>query len=126
MSPTLSPRPWWSACGACRAWGSLAGEAGHRRKEAGPIDVLQRLERVEDAIRSGWPMPGTSRGMVDEKVLQEIIESIRENIPEQMGQAQEVTREREEILSVAKVEAERTIASAQAQALEMVQEQGLY
>lgn len=71
-------------------------------------------------------MPGTSRCMVDENELQEIIESIRENIPEQMRQAQEVTRERDEILSTAKADAERTIAAAQAQALEMVQEQGLY
>jgi hypothetical protein len=71
-------------------------------------------------------MPGTSRCMVDENELQEIIESIRESIPEQMRQAQEVTRERDEIVNSAKVEAERTIAAAQAQALEMVQEQGLY
>lgn len=71
-------------------------------------------------------MPGTSRCMVDETELQEIIESVRENIPVQMRQAQEVTRERDEILSSAKAEAERAIASAQAQALELVQEQGLY
>jgi vacuolar-type H+-ATPase subunit H len=71
-------------------------------------------------------MPGTSRCMVDETEIQDIVESIRESIPEQMRQAEEVTREREEILGEAKAEAERQIATAQAQALELVQEQGLY
>ena len=43
-----------------------------------------------------------------------------------MQQAQEVTRERDDILGDAKAEAERLIAQAQQQAYEMVQEQGLY
>ena len=90
------------------------------------IDILHLLDRLEDAIRSGWHMPGTSRCMVDENELQEIIESIRESIPEQMRQAQEITRERDEILGAAKTAAEQTIAEARAQALEMVQEQSLY
>jgi cell division septum initiation protein DivIVA len=84
------------------------------------------LDRLEDTIRTGWHMPGTSRCMVDETEMNDIIESIRENIPEQMRQAEEVTRDRDEILNESKSEAERLIASAQAQALEMVQEQGLY
>ena len=71
-------------------------------------------------------MPGTSRCMVDENELQEIIESVRENIPEQMREAQDVMRERDEILGEAKAEAERVIAQAQSQALELVQDQGLY
>ena len=64
--------------------------------------------------------------MVDENEVQEIIESIRESIPEQMRQAEVVTRDREDILADSKTEAERLIAAAQAQALELVQEQGLY
>jgi cell division septum initiation protein DivIVA len=71
-------------------------------------------------------MPGTSRCMVDETEMQDIVESIRENIPGQMREAEEVTRDRDEILNEAKAEAERLIAVAQAQALELVQEQGLY
>jgi cell division septum initiation protein DivIVA len=87
---------------------------------------LHLLDRLEDAIRSGWHMPGTSRCMVDENELQEIIESVRESIPGEMRQAQEVARDREEILSEAKADAERLIAQAQQQAHEMVQEQGLF
>lgn len=64
--------------------------------------------------------------MVDENELQEIIDSVRESIPAEVRQAQEVTRNRDEILSEAKAEAERQIAQAQQQAYEMVQEQGLY
>jgi cell division septum initiation protein DivIVA len=100
--------------------------ADSRRKEAGPIDILHLLDRLEDTIRSGWHMPGTSRCMVDEAELQEIIESIRESIPEQIRKAEEVTRGRDDMLSESKAEAERLIAAAQAQALELVQEQPLY
>lgn len=96
------------------------------RKEAIPIDILHLLDRLEDAIRSGWHMPGTSRCMVDENELQEIIDSVRDSIPTEVRQAQEITRTRDEILSDAKAEAERQIAQAQQQAHEMVQEQGLY
>src|SRR5690348_15328911 len=126
MSPTWSLPRWPNAWHVCREQGSRAGDEATIGKEAGPIDILHLLDRLEDAIRSGWHMPGTSRCMVDETELQEIIESIRENIPVQMRQAQEVTRERDEILNSSKAEAERAIATAQAQALEMVQEQGLY
>jgi vacuolar-type H+-ATPase subunit H len=87
---------------------------------------LHLLDRLEDAIRSGWHMPGTSRCMVDENELQEIIDSVRESIPTEVRQAQEITRTRDEILGDAKTEAERLIAQAQQQAYEMVQEQGLY
>jgi len=64
--------------------------------------------------------------MVDENELQEIIDSIRENIPEEVRQAQGITRERDTILGEAKTESEKLIAQAQQQAHEMVQEQGLY
>ena len=91
-----------------------------------PIDILHLLDRLEEAVRSGWHMPGTSRCMVDENEIQELIESIRENIPEQMREAQQVLQERDTMLSESKTESERLIAQAQTQALEMVQEQGLY
>jgi vacuolar-type H+-ATPase subunit H len=87
---------------------------------------LHLLDRLEDAVRSGWRMPGTARCMVDENEIQEIIESIRENVPTQMREATAVLEERDTMLSEAKAEAERTIAAAQAHAFELVQEQGLY
>lgn len=64
--------------------------------------------------------------MVDENELQEIIESVRDSIPAEVRQAQEVTRNREEILGEARAEVERLIAQAQARAFEMMQEQALY
>lgn len=64
--------------------------------------------------------------MVDENEIQEIIESIRENIPEQIREAQSVLQDRDTMLGESKAESERLIAQAQAQALELVQEQGLY
>jgi cell division septum initiation protein DivIVA len=87
---------------------------------------LHLLDRLEDAVRSGWRMPGTSRCMVDENEIQEIIDSVRENVPVQMREAQAVLEERDTMLSEAKAEAERSIAAAQAHSLELVQEQGLY
>ena len=97
-----------------------------RRKEADPIDILHLLDRLEETIRSGWHIPGMSRCAIDENEVQEIIESIRESIPEQMREADEVKRGREGILAEGKAEAERIIADAQAQALELVHEQVLY
>lgn len=64
--------------------------------------------------------------MVDETELQEIIDSVRESIPAEMRQAQEIMRERDETLGEAKADAERLIAQAQQQAHEMVQEQSLF
>ncbi len=67
-----------------------------------------------------------SRCAIDENEVQEIIESIRESIPEQVREADEVKRGREGIIAEGKAEAERIIADAQAQALELVHEQVLY
>ena len=42
--------------------------------------------------------------MVDENELQEIIDSVRESIPEEMRQAQSITRERDTLLGEAKTD----------------------
>ena len=97
-----------------------------KRKEADPIDILHLLDRLEETIRSGWHIPGMSRCAIDENEVQEIIESIRESIPEQVREADEVKRDRDGILADGKAEAERIIAEAQAQALDLVHEQVLY
>lgn len=91
-----------------------------------PIDILQLLDTLEDAITGGWPVPGMKRAMVDVDKATEIIASIREHLPAEIESAREIAAERDRLIEEANAEAEHLVEDAHRQAAEMVQQEGLY
>ncbi|GAC1429667.1 MAG: vacuolar-type H+-ATPase subunit H [Chloroflexota bacterium] len=89
------------------------------------IDVLHLLDRLEEAISTGWKVPFTSRVAVNEQDLVELSDSIRSAVPEELRQAQQVLGARDSVLAEAESEARRILEAAQEQAHELVSESGL-
>src|SRR5713226_2322495 len=87
------------------------------------IDVLHLLDRLEEAISTGWKIPFTSRVAVNEQDLVELSDSIRSAVPEELRQAQQVLHQRDSLLAEAEGEARRLVGAAQQRADELIGEQ---
>ena len=64
--------------------------------------------------------------MVDVDRATEIIESIREQLPQEIQEARRVVAERDSLLEQARAEAERIVDEAQREAAELVRQEGIY
>jgi vacuolar-type H+-ATPase subunit H len=89
------------------------------------VDVLYLLDQLEEVLGAGSRVPLTSRTLVDEPEILDIIDQIRLSIPEEIKAAKRLTEERDQVLSAARVEAERIMQEADAQAAERVGEHHL-
>ncbi len=90
------------------------------------IDILQLLETLEDTLNSGWPVPGVGRAMVDIDKATELLDQIRERLPEDLTTARQIAGQRDELLEQALAEAQRIREEAEADAAELVRQEGIY
>lgn len=80
----------------------------------GQISVLEDLVRqVEDAVRSARTMPLSSSALVDRKELLDLIELLKRSIPEEIARARALIRDRDEVVTRARTQAERVLERAQ-------------
>ena len=89
------------------------------------LDLLYLLEQLEDVLGAGSHLPLTSRTLVDEQELLDIIDQIRVSIPDEIKAARRLTDERDHVISDAHAEADRILRDADAQAAERVSEHSL-
>jgi len=83
------------------------------------------VDRLESLLNDGWHLPLTSRTLVDERDLLDVIDQMRIAVPEEVKQARRITQERDQMVAQAKAEAERIITEAQEQAAFLLQDNEL-
>ena len=83
------------------------------------------MDRLESLLNDGWHLPLTSRTLVDERDLLDVIDQMRIAVPEEVKQARRITQERDQMVAQAKAEAERIITEAQEQAAFLLQDNEL-
>jgi cell division septum initiation protein DivIVA len=86
------------------------------------VDILYLLDQLEEVLGAGSRLPLTSRTLVDEQEILDILDQIRVAIPDEIKAARRLTQERDQMLSDAHAEAERILAAAEAEAAERVAE----
>jgi F0F1-type ATP synthase membrane subunit b/b' len=89
------------------------------------VDVLYLLDQLEEVLGAGSRVPLTSRTLVDEPEILDIIDQIRLSIPEEIKAAKRLTDERERVMADARAEADRILQDADAQAAQRVGEHHL-
>lgn len=89
------------------------------------MDLLYLLEQLEDVLGAGSRVPLTSRTLVDEQELLDIIDQIRVSIPDEIKAARRLTDERDQVLADARAEADRVLRDADARAAERLAEHSL-
>ncbi len=96
---------------------SLSGLAG--------VDLEQELNQVEEIVLSSPRIPLIGRTLVDEEQLLEKLDLVRLKLPAALGQAEEIIRQKDEIILQAEEYAEEIIDAAEARAAQIVNEMGI-
>jgi vacuolar-type H+-ATPase subunit H len=89
------------------------------------MDILYLLDQLEEVLGAGSRLPLTSRTLVDEQEILDILDQIRVSIPDEIKAARRLTQEREQILADARAEAERILRDAEAHAAERISDHAL-
>jgi cell division septum initiation protein DivIVA len=89
------------------------------------VDILYLLDQLEEVLGGGSRLPLTSRTLVDEQEILDILDQIRVSIPEELKAARRLTQERDQVVADAHAEADRILRDADAQAIERVAEHSL-
>src|SRR5205823_1654460 len=79
-----------------------AGAAGESRV----VDITARLQQLEEMVREAKSMPLSASVLVNREELLEVIADMKASLPEEIKQARWVVKDREELLSKARRDAE--------------------
>lgn len=89
------------------------------------MNLVILLDRLEQMIESAPEIPLTGRSLVDADAVLEIIEKIRNSIPEEVKRAEWVTNEKERVLQEGQAEAERLVSQAEEYVAKLISESEL-
>jgi len=87
------------------------------------VDVLVLIDKLDEIVNNARPMPMTDKVMIDREEIYDILDQMRTTVPEEIKQARWIVKERQEMLSEAKTEADRIIKEANDQAERLVSEE---
>jgi vacuolar-type H+-ATPase subunit H len=90
--------------------------------EAGAVDFMYLLDRLEEALVTGSRVPLMARTLVDEQECLDILDQMRVAMPTEIKEARRVIAERDHILAQAREETERILRGAEHRANRMVEE----
>ena len=89
------------------------------------MDILYLLDQLEEVLGAGSRVPLTSRTLVDEQEILDILDQIRVSVPDELKAARRLTQDRDQIIADAHAEAERIVQEAETQAVERVSQHNL-
>lgn len=84
--------------------------------------MLGLIDRLETLVNSGTRVPLTSKALIDEQEFLELVDQLRVAVPEEIRHAKRVSQDRDRVISQARVDSDKILASAQEQASQMVGE----
>lgn len=90
--------------------------------EAGAVDFMYLLDRLEEALVTGSRVPLMARTLVDEQECLDILDQLRVAMPTEIKEARRIIAERDHILAQAREETERIIRGAEHRASRLVEE----
>ena len=86
------------------------------------MKVLDLLDELDEIVEVASSVPLVKKVMVDPEEVSEIVKEIRQELPDEIQQAQWIKNERERILSEAKLEYEKIINEAREKAASLVED----
>lgn len=86
------------------------------------MEVLSLLEAMEEMIENASPVPFSKKVMFEKEQLIEVINEIRQKLPDELKQAKWVKEERQRILLDAQKEANDIIKEAENKIISMIDE----
>lgn len=88
------------------------------------MDVLVLIDRLEELVEEARSFPGFGNtAMVDRDAAFDVIDQMRQTIPEELKQARWIVKERQAMLDEARSESDRVVKQAQEEAAKMTSEE---
>ena len=84
------------------------------------MKIMDLLKEIEDILDSAGGFPLTGKVIVDPDEISDILKEIKQELPEEIQQAQWIKNERQRILDDARAEYDRLVTSAKEKADQMV------
>ena len=84
--------------------------------------VRDTLNKIENLVASAPHLPLTNRTIIAEEDLVHLVEELRKDLPQELEHAEEVMKERDNIIQNAQLEANNIIKQAQLQAEQLIDE----
>lgn len=90
------------------------------------MDVDQKLEELSVLVEEAKAVPLSASCMVNRAVVLDLIDDIRDALPSSLSDADQLLAEREAVVKEGRREAERLIAEAREQQLQMLSQHEVY
>lgn len=84
------------------------------------MDVLKLLSEIEDIVEEGTALPFSSKVVIDQFAILDIIKDIRLTLPDDLEKAEFISKDKEKIIEEANETAESIIAQAEATYHELI------
>ena len=76
------------------------------------MDLAARIQQLEDMVRDAKSMPLSSSALLNREEMLDLVASMRESLPEEIKQARWVVKDREQLLTKARKDAEGVVQQA--------------
>ena len=86
------------------------------------MEIFTLLENLEENVENSKKVPFTSKVMIEQEEILNIIKDIRLKMPEDLKQAKWISEERDRILEEAKKEADDVVKEAENRIISMIDE----
>ncbi len=84
--------------------------------------VRDTLDKIENLVAGASHMPLTAKILVDENDLVHFVEDLRNDLPEELGKAEKIMAERDDIIAAAQKDADNIIEAAREKAARIMEE----
>ncbi len=86
------------------------------------MDIMSLIDKLEKIVEEARRVPITRQAMIESEELFDVIDELREHLPEELKQARWIVKERQDMLDEAEKEAQRIIGEAREKAEKMASE----
>lgn len=87
------------------------------------MDVMALIDKLDELISKARTVPFSDQVKIDREEIYELLDQMRQSIPEEIKQSRWIVKERQEMLAEAKREADRLVADARDTAAHEASEQ---
>ena len=84
--------------------------------------VRDTLNRIENLVASASHLPLTGKAVIEEEDLVKLVEDLRRDLPQELEQAEQIMREKDNLIRAAQADADKIIAEANLRAEQLVDE----
>ena len=87
------------------------------------MDLAARIQQLEELVAEAKSMPLSSSVLVNREEVLELVEEMKNELPEEIKQARWIVKDREELLAKARHEADSIVEHARQEQLKMARQE---